>query len=350
MKLKTTDLQRLVNKVKLGVGNNNLVKRSNFVFVYARKGKLALLTTDGTNYIQAFAGIETDETVSAAVIADQFIPLVQKTTSAFVEMYQDGNTLHYKGNGDVKLSVADFDGIEYKPVEIPNDVPADAPYLGTLKSGYVSTLIRAMSATAESVAVPKYLDILLSADVWSTNAAVMYKGKGLGLLEELQIPTALARLVAIMDSADVDVEKIENQILFIGDDIRVWGNCSALELNATELSAIVDSPADKEYWVELSKAEIVESLSRLSIFSNTDSDLILNFTAGQLKMRLAGDSIIESVSYIKADGTNKDYTVILADFMKLIKNIDESNFKISYSSAPFLKFICTDYIFVQVAY
>ena len=125
MKIKTEELNRLLNIVYQGAGNNKLIPITQMIGIKVEENKLTLSSTDSFNYLYVNAKVEeSTKDIDLCVNADLLSKLVSKFDCEFTTMELVDRSLEVTGNGKYKLELLlDEDGIYKFPVkEIPDNL------------------------------------------------------------------------------------------------------------------------------------------------------------------------------------------------------------------------------------
>ena len=105
IKLKTEELKDVVNKVSKGMGNNKMLPITEMIGINILNSNIYFITTDGSSKVQGSLAIDNaNDSCSFVVNGKNFVQLIQKTTTEFVELIIEDDKLLFKGNGNYSFT------------------------------------------------------------------------------------------------------------------------------------------------------------------------------------------------------------------------------------------------------
>lgn len=269
MKIKKADLDFLLTKVMIGVGNNKLIPMTSMLGINYVNGTLALSATDSINYINSCKYLdykEEDFNFNICVEANLFSRLISKLTTDYVELSINDKTLNVVGNGSYNLPIllddaGNFATFENK--EVSEDATEDVISVQKLKD-LKFYCEKSLSKNPENVALNGYyVDSKLGI---TTNRVVMT------LLNEgfIDIPITLRKsfidLVTTLNN-DVIIRRWDNYIYASDGETEIFSNenCEAANFPIAKLQKSIDK-FEFTATADISLKELASALDRLSIF------------------------------------------------------------------------------------
>ena len=99
LKIKTKVIKKLVAKAEQGATNEKLLPLTSLLCIQAKDGTVVMSTTDSSNTLVVSEKVEEQEDFYAVIPVDVFSKLMQRTTSEFVKLDVNEDSLIVQGNG-----------------------------------------------------------------------------------------------------------------------------------------------------------------------------------------------------------------------------------------------------------
>lgn len=339
IKLKTTELQSMVNKSIKCVSNNKLIPLTSLMSIKVQDNCLTLTTTDATNYFYVSSTSKIDsEDFEVSVLADLFTHLVQKTTSDEITLEIEGNLVKVKGNGTYTMELPlDENGNPIKfPVKLKND--DFRTLLGTIKVSTIKTLLAVNKPSlADSMEFPALTCYYCGDSVITSDRKQICRTNIKMFDEPMLITPALMELLGSFEEENIEVTAEE-------DSANVVFSTSTAIVFAPITSGVDTFPVDSINTLAdqsfsstcvLPKSAVLNVLDRLSLFvaPYDKKQIYLTFTREGLMLSSMKSSGQELIPYINSENF-MDYTCCInIDMLKAqISSQDCDNITLSYGS------------------
>ena len=310
MKIKTSALQELLNKVSKGVGNNKLFVVTQYITIKCTPTDITLLSTDGNNYLYVKESMQCDN-FTATVKADTFCALVSKMTCDEIELILKDGILNVSGDGDYQIGTLDEAGV----TKIVNPF-IDIDFSDIIKVN-TKELKKYLNIAKPSLAIsleqPCYTGYYISDKLIATDTfQVTSIDKNLFNNNVLMYATT-AELLNLMTADEINVSIAENGLKFDGDNIIIYTK----ELSGKDdyqVDAII-SLTDVKFRNKcvLNKERLISALNRLSLFVDIfDKNAInMQFTKDALILSTKGTNGKEVIKYDDFDVQDDEYKCLI---------------------------------------
>lgn len=307
LKIKTEELQSMVNRVYQCVSNNKLVSMTSLISIAVKYGRLALTTTNDTNYYCAFSTSTFDYTdIEVCVNADLFVKLVQKTTSEEIKLVTEGDLLKVIGNGTYTIEIeTDENGI----VKFPDiaDMKGDKS-VGEVSLQKIKDIIMSNKASLGGAEFPISQYYYCKDVVATTNKKNVCHNETPMFDEALIISNVTMELLSTVSCDNIKVYKDENDnTLFLTDKETIYApikdQAKVDDFPITSIQTLINSGFTSSFRV--SRTELLNLLERLVLFVNV-------YDKKGIDLVVSEDGLI--VSNKKSSGT------------EIIKYIDSKDF------------------------
>lgn len=302
LRLKTSTMHEMVTKVTKGATNNKMIPLTGLLSIVLNSGSLRMTTTDAVNFFTIMEAPVEGEDFAVVVKVDLFSKLVSKTTSDFITLELDGNTLKFTGNGTYKIDLPlDEEG---RLIKFPECSLGEGEHekglikLSTVKSAILSNK-PALATTMEAPYLTGYYctpDSIISADRLNicVNTVKTFP-------KNVLISSIVFDLLAMSDSEDISYE-------FNFDKDQVLFTTPKMCLMAKLMKGVEEYPVEPiQGFMEcefpsscvLPKTFLVNVLDRLSLFiSDFDvNGVYLTFTTDGLRIASTKHTASELIPY-----------------------------------------------------
>lgn len=302
--INTEKLKSMVSRALRGVGNNKLIPITQLINVSVSNNELKLITTDATNYLYIIDMMEADD-FDVTVSADIFGKLISKMTSENVTLEVKDGILEVKGNGTYTIELPlDENG---EAIKYPNPV-ADIDESKYKESQVSLSVIRTIiDAIGPSLATTLELPIITNYYVGEKTVATdRYK---IACLDNQIIDTQLIISSIYMNLLDVmttttDRIKVltdENTIISMSGDCIVYGKL-ADTVNDYPYDSIINLlNTDIDDVCSIKKAELLNLLDRMSLFTNDitsrSTPITIKFGADEVTITNKSGKSSEAIKY-----------------------------------------------------
>lgn len=334
--LNASQLQNLVTKAIKGSSNNKLLPMTSLMSIdYDGKGKLALTTTDITNYLTVAINdaSNSSEELHLVVMAENFAKLVSKMTSENINLEYEDNTFTVSGgrsNYKIELPL-DVDGSLIKLVS-----PEVSGKVGkTVKLTSIKNILTtAKSSLATTLNEPCYTAYYIGESVLSTDTYKICCIKEKLLDKPVLISSDTMDLLDLAE-ADLKCTMSGDSIKFETDDglyslsTKTYDGIESYSVDA--ISQLVESEF-KSYCV-LNKNDMLQALDRLALFVGSYDRNVINisFDAEQLVMTNKAQAGTEIVDYASEDkGVEFNCSIDIELLMSQIKAAPNDEIKLYY--------------------
>lgn len=266
LKIKTPVLQEMVAKAVKGAGNNKMIPLTSLMCIKLEGGELSITTTDATNYLTLLHHKVTGDDFYVVLQADLFNKLVSKTSSEFVELTLNENSLQFKGNGKYTIDLPlDEEG---NLIRFPEYVfNHDAEKTGTKLSTFKLILAVNKAALADTMEAPCYTGYyfgdkaIITSDLYN----ICYTATKVFDVVRLY-PSELISLLGVMTEENLTIQHDENKVLFTTDNCTIYGQAmdSIDDFAVNEITGLVEQEFPS--MCKLPRQELISVLDRLSLF------------------------------------------------------------------------------------
>ena len=302
IKLKTTDLKAVLAKVARGMGNNKFVPMTGLLGMNIADGRLRILSTDGTNTMQADMAVESDGAASFSVPGATFTRLIEKTSSDSVELEMEGTSLTVRGNGKYTFAIpADEDGNAVTFDNISTDgIEGVEVKTETLRQSYEGT----RQSLSDRDNVEAHNGIFFDKDgAIGTNGLKISQYRKPCVENPLFLPNRLVSFATLFDTDTVRIHYSDDgKVLIIGKGLVISGRqITDYDDDTTfpveRIKGLVGREMPNK--VTLKKATLSDIMDRMSIFSTMDKTiLVLDFEEDGLVMSSSDGQRQERADYV----------------------------------------------------
>lgn len=337
--LQTQKLQEMLSKAIKGASNNRMIPITGLVAIHLKDEVLTLITTDASNTLKVVEkGIKGDD-FYAAIQVDLFSKLVAKTTAENIVLTLQEGSLEVKGNGSYRIELPlDEDGklIQFPDPKFDYDATKSSLKLSDVKSVLIANKA-ALALTMENPCLTGYYfdDKAITTDTFKVciNAVKLFNEKAL-------LPAELVELLSLCDEETIQVQRSNGKVLFTTKTISILGH--ELPDIQNYPAAAIESYLDTEFqsYCDISKAEIMSVLDRLSLFVTVydKNGIYLTFSEDALIISSKKSNSTESVKCLNK-GNFQPFT-LCADIELLMSQLSaqpEDAIKLWYGNPTVIK-------------
>lgn len=306
-KVHTAKINAILSRVGKGVGDSNVLPIVRYINITLDKRGLVITATDSVNFITyTEKGVKGTEG-TATVLASRLIKLASKTTKKEMSFELKDGHLHVKGNGNYTLEnneAEQFPTFDFNRKKRGNKIDT-----ATLKKALKIN----ESAIAREMHMPCLTGFNMGDNVTTTDGVKMcINDITVFKKERVLVPQPLATLLEQLSEEKVTIVKDENKLLFKTDAIEIFG----VTLDGIEEFPDITPLADLEHDnnINVNRAELTESLDRMSIFIDSDSNygVTLTFEKEQLTLADSTGENKETVEYQKGTNVKSEVTVTVS--------------------------------------
>lgn len=305
--LKTEKLKEMVSRAVKGVGNNKLIPLTSLMAIEVKDNVLTLITTDATNYLYICEDKVVADDFYVVVDANTFSKLVSKMTCENITLEVSSGVwvLNVKGNGNYKIELPlDENGEPIKYPDPYDKLATSTTDAGTINRTTIQVILETVkSALAVTLENPCYTGYYMGEQVVATDT---YKiaSMSVKLFDTPRLVSAeLLDLLAVMNAEKINVEIVDNDVVFITPDCIVCGKfMEGIEDYAIDaIMGLVNTEMDS--FCSVPKNAILQLLDRLSLFVGTyDKNAIhLTFTQNGLQVSSKAANGVEIINYVSSD-------------------------------------------------
>jgi len=314
--VKTEKLKEMVSRAVKGVGNNKLIPITSLMAIEVKNNTLTLITTDATNYLYVIEEKVVADDFYAVVDANTFSKLISKMTSENITLEIKNGlwVLHVSGNGNYKIELPlDENGEPIKYPDPYDSLKLSATDAGTINKTTVQVILETIKpALAVTLENPCYTGYYIGDQVVATDT---YKiaSMDVKLFDSPKLVSAeLLDLLAVMNAEKINVEMVNDDVVFITSDCIVCGKfMDGIEDYAIDaIMGLVDTEFDS--FCSVPKSQLLQLLDRLSLFVGTyDKNAIrLTFTQAGLQVSSKAANGVEIINYLSSVDF-KDFTCVI---------------------------------------
>jgi DNA polymerase III sliding clamp (beta) subunit (PCNA family) len=325
-----------ITKVKA----NPLLEISNYIqLVCDKDGSMRINATDGDNHITVFEDGEYDESIDFIVKTDQFVSLINKTTTENVTLTAKENYLEVKGNGTYKVELVQGEIYPDHKIETNGALKIDDCVAYNLKHG-LNVGKNVKSQTAADGCLFGYLfrnNHIITADAIKVNASD-FDCQGL----EVLIPPSLANLVQTLSSEKVNIihDVNNNSIMFKSKNIVISGTLmEGVEEYPESILPMIEETQPSLCVVDTQ--EFLKALNRIGLFIDIYdmNTLQIAFVGDLITLQTVGGSV-ESIT-TKDSPRHEDivYEVNIKYLQDLVSSVDSPTIDIEYGNPDLIKIV-----------
>lgn len=312
LKIKTLELQDMVGKAVTGASNNVLLPITSLMSIKVASNSLTLTTTDGTNYFYVNSADKIDcEDFEVSVIAELFTKLIQKTTSEFVSLIFDNNTLKVKGNGEYNIELPlDENG---SVIKFPTKYDSEA-FRTDFGVVHRSTIKTVLNFNKPSLAVdvgqnPSLTCYYCGDSVVSTDRKKICNTAIKMFEKPMLLTSQFVDLLGVMSDEEIHVTITDDDMLFFTSKETLYAPITE-GINAFPIEAVtnlVNSPFKSN--CKVPRVAVLDLLDRLALFVTKydKKGIYLTFTKDGIMFSSKKSSGTELIPYV-ASIDFADYT------------------------------------------
>lgn len=339
MKINTNKLRNMLGHITK-VKANPLLEISNYIqLVCDKDGSMKINATDGDNHITVFEDGEYDESIDYIVKTDQFVSLINKTTTENVTLTAKENYLEVKGNGTYKVELVQGEIYPDHKIETNGALKIDDCVAYNLKHG-LNVGKNVKSQTAADGCLFGYLfrnNHIITADAIKVNASD-FDCQGL----EVLIPPSLANLVQTLSSEKVNIihDVNNNSIMFKSKNIVISGTLmEGVEEYPESILPMIEETQPSLCVVDTQ--EFLKALNRIGLFIDIYdmNTLQIAFVGDLITLQTVGGSV-ESMT-TKDSPRHEDivYEVNIKYLQDLVSSVDSPTIDIEYGNPDLIKIV-----------
>lgn len=339
MKINTNKLRNMLGHITK-VKANPLLEISNYIqLVCDKDGSMRINATDGDNHITVFEDGEYDESIDFIVKTDQFVSLINKTTTENVTLTAKENYLEVKGNGTYKVELVQGEIYPDHKIETNGALKIDDCVAYNLKHG-LTVGKNVKSQTAADGCLFGYLfrnNHIITADAIKVNASD-FDCQGL----EVLIPPSLANLVQTLSSEKVNIihDVNNNSIMFKSKNIVISGTLmEGVEEYPESILPMIEETQPSLCVVDTQ--EFLKALNRIGLFIDIYdmNTLQIAFVGDLITLQTVGGSV-ESIT-TKDSPRHEDivYEVNIKYLQDLVSSVDSPTIDIEYGNPDLIKIV-----------
>lgn len=339
MKINTNKLRNMLGHITK-VKANPLLEISNYIqLVCDKDGSMKINATDGDNHITVFEDGEYDELIDYIVKTDQFVSLINKTTTENVTLTAKENYLEVKGNGTYKVELVQGEIYPDHKIETNGALKIDDCVAYNLKHG-LNVGKNVKSQTAADGCLFGYLfrnNHIITADAIKVNASD-FDCQGL----EVLIPPSLANLVQTLSSEKVNIihDVNNNSIMFKSKNIVISGTLmEGVEEYPESILPMIEETQPSLCVVDTQ--EFLKALNRIGLFIDIYdmNTLQIAFVGDLITLQTVGGSV-ESIT-TKDSPRHEDivYEVNIKYLQDLVSSVDSPTIDIEYGNPDLIKIV-----------
>lgn len=287
MILKTKKLQEVCSKILPAVESSEFSNILDTLQLKVKDKVLYLSVTNKEYFVKIALDVYEDEAFNATVNAKLFLKLVSQLTAEDIEMYVSDSFLNLKGNGSYKFPLI-YEGdvlMELPTIEVENvvkefDVSSDILNsilnynMKELDKGTMSRPIQKLFYVDEQGAITFTTGACVNSFTLSAPVKLLLNKRLVRLFKLFQNCSVHFKLA--YDAVQGSETIIQTKVQFIAEDISITCilSCDDSMVSQVPVSAI-RGRANTLYphSVVLNKNELIQSLSRLMLFTSNSSDL-----------------------------------------------------------------------------
>ena len=339
MRINTNKLRNMLGHITK-VKANPLLEISNYIqLVCDKDGSMKINATDGDNHITVFEDGEYDESIDFIVKTDQFVSLINKTTTENVTLTAKENYLEVKGNGTYKVELVQGEIYPDHKIETNGALKIDDCVAYNLKHG-LNVGKNVKSQTAADGCLFGYLfrnNHIITADAIKVNASD-FDCQGL----EVLIPPSLANLVQTLSSEKVNIihDVNNNSIMFKSKNIVISGTLmEGVEEYPESILPMIEETQPSLCVVDTQ--EFLKALNRIGLFIDIYdmNTLQIAFVGDLITLQTVGGSV-ESIT-TKDSPRHEDivYEVNIKYLQDLVSSVDSPTIDIEYGNPDLIKIV-----------
>lgn len=305
LKIKTELFKGLLDKAIKGCSFNKMIPITGLLSIEAKNGVLTLFTTDKINYLRVSEKIKEDvEDFVVVVDARLFTDLINKTTSEYISMELNKESLYVEGNGSYFFEIpVDENGEMIKFPDL-NDIRENGEAIEIDMKKFRDKLLMSRAAlplTLEAREMNNYYlkDKIITSDVFKVTC--------LDNLPELKDSTLFfsrefGDLIIAMDYPKAKILVADNKIQLFNDNFVLLGEVGDM-FDKYPIEGIQSYIAsDFKHDVVINRKDIMEILERITLFVSVfdRSTIRANFTKDGIEITSKKKNGKEFLSYVEA--------------------------------------------------
>lgn len=314
LKVKTSVLQKLLNKALRGATNNPAYLLTSLMEIYAHDGILQLSTTSGKQFLTVKDEIDVQDEFRVIIPIETFSKLVMKTTSDDISLDVNETALHVSGNGeyDIELMGGEISDISSYPIP---ELEGEELFVKDINTQLIRDIIMsnkdALSTTLNFPAlVGYYID---ENGVITSDSIVIAKNEVDVVPEAILVSPELMQLMTICDDDIIHMSVYDNyQIHISTSNVDIVGVLMD-EIEDFPLAQINGLDTSFEFNCVVSRINLLNILDRLSLFIDTydENGVYLHFQESKLQITSKQNNASESLAYTKTNNDGKTFTCLI---------------------------------------
>ena len=339
MKINTSKLKSmLAHTTKIKV--NPLLEISSYIQLVCDTDGIKINATDGDNHITVFDDTETsEEPVEFIIKTDQFVSLVNKTTTETITLTDKETYLEVKGNGTYKVELVQGEIYPDHKIETNGALKIEDCTTYNLKHG-IGVGKNVKSQTAADGCLYGYLirdNHIITADAIKVNASD-FECRGL----EVLLPPSLANLIPALSCEKITIyyDEINNSIMFEGKDIVLSGTLmEGVEEYPDSIMGMIEETQPSI--CTLDTQEFMKALDRIGLFVDVYdmNTLQIAFVGNLITLQTAGGSVESIATKDSPQHTDIVYEVNIKFLYDLISSVDSPTVDIEYGNPDMIKIV-----------
>lgn len=327
MKIKTKDLQNLIPTIRSVVGNYELQPKSTMLGIKTTTDSLVFYAI-GRDKLKIGLKVENpDQGIDLAVNANQFLSLIDKTTTEDIEISLDSSSQNVivKGNGvyNIAKMICEIGDVTFDDINTTNLTNS----LGSITKDFIRTIIvnntyatlKIKESESQGRMSTGNYHINTDKTMTSDGDVICKTVQNSGLNADISLTPITINTLKIVNS-DLTVYNVGNDLYFTGTDVVI---VSPKVLDASEFpfQALDDQLKDELYdtTVFVEKAPILAAMERLSIFNIDNSPIEITLNNGSAIFKIK-----EQIENVIISGDGKGF-VFVADPLKFTSSIKAIN-------------------------
>ncbi len=296
----TEQFKDMVSKAVKGAGNDKLMPITQFMGIRKFDTNLILTTTDATNYLYVCGEVpEKKSQLFVTVFVDQFSKLISKMTSENITLEVVDKVLTVSGNGTYSIELPlDEEGalIQYPD---PAVELADIKPSGTLKLADVHTVLDVCrpSLATDTANNPELINYFVGDSVIATDQYKIASFNTKLLDDERLISPELMNLLDIVSKDTIDYKVSGDSILFVSDDIQIYGKLMSEEYPVDVLEKLLNEKFPSV--CKVNKQDFLNLLDRMALFVSKydDKAIKMSFTKEAITVTNKAGKSSEVIEY-----------------------------------------------------
>lgn len=342
MILKTKKLQEVCSKILPAVEASDISNILDTLQLKTVNKVLCLSVTNKEYFVEVKLDVTEEAEFNATVNASLFLKLVSQVTAEDIELTVSDSVLNVKANGTYKFPLI-FEGdhlMELPTIEVCNVVKefdVSSSILNSilvynakeLDKGTISRPVQKLFYVDEHGAITFTTGACVNSFELSQPVKILLNRRLVKLFKLFQDCSVKFRLA--YDTVDESSDIIQTKVQFIADDISITCILSCDDNMITQIPVnAIRGRADSlyPYSVVISKGELLQTLSRLMLFTSSSSDIeyktniLFKFSKDCVSISDVREENKENIPYLnKESGITENYTATL-DILDLKLTLD----------------------------